>query len=708
MIYDFVSSNANKLTDPHNLALIGFETQIPERELLNQYYKDLKSKWVNEFYVIDLVETDTVLTAPKDLYFFDLDLLQDDNYFEAIYMLVSSFWPKSIPAKHVTHKWTEIVKSWEDTSLDFITIEKLVGKINDASKLDTLNEEELYQFYEYLIRQKRFDLFENFKLLPNLKGDFIKKGDLKRAINIDVYYLDIADIIVPEVSQKIVKSNFESGLEFDSYNRKKLSEEINTKVIALTKDLIVEKNMTLDDSVRNALISLCSIFPSEKASSVRKELMPYLCIFYGVDYSEKIIENIEDERFDYDYTPFRGLVKNFLLDIIKASKADATWIINMSGFLKTVLDKIFSNKELKEVVEQLPVFPNQNYTLCRLSDLRREINFPSDQEDSELLKRIYKDVIEDIKKELILPEFAEFVGEGNEKAGIELSGKLEQRFREKGTFEEITEHPYKRIILEIIEKITDSKEWEELFPNISEKKAIVMMAKISNQSVRNDLFSIIGLEDKKIALLGKLSKNKDIARIIELGQIAVEMENRANSDFEFLKRIGVHIENLVRERIKDSVDSFSIEVLEQQDGQDMVVKVNGKTLYYIEVKSRWDINSSTTMSTNQIKNAVRNKNCYSLCSVDMTNFNPENINKFEVKDIATILDRIKFVNDIGTRIEPLIANAITAEGSDANVKLSPDYRVLVPQPLISSVGQSMDVFVNHLVDILGLKNNEHA
>ena len=58
------------------------------------------------------------------------------------------------------------------------------------------------------------------------------------------------------------------------------------------------------------------------------------------------------------------------------------------------------------------------------------------------------------------------------------------------------------------------------------------------------------------------------------------------------------------------------------------------------------------MSTNQSKKAAKYKDCYSLCCVEMCDYNPDDGSRYEVNDLNKILDRIKFRNDIGGKIEP--------------------------------------------------------
>lgn len=67
------------------------------------------------------------------------------------------------------------------------------------------------------------------------------------------------------------------------------------------------------------------------------------------------------------------------------------------------------------------------------------------------------------------------------------------------------------------------------------------------------------------------------------------------------------------------------------------------------------------------------------CCVEMSDYYPENGNRHEVKDILEIVGRIKVLNDIGYKIEPLISNALSVEHHEDVIKLTDEYRATVPQ-----------------------------
>ena len=562
----------------------------------------------------------------------------------------------------------------------------------------------LADFYKYLIEINEIEYFDNYKLLPNIKNEFAEKITLYKSVNIPVEFIEIADIIIPDVPRKFVNKDFELGQLFNLYNRYKLSQDFNTKLLEIN----INKDNLLNQDIRNALIKLCSYFaPSIGGPSYRKQLIPKICEFYNLTYTEGFFQNIEDDKFDFDYTPFRVLVKNFFFEIIARCDIDSkyeNWLEKNIAFYKECLQIIAKNSNIEDLIKTLPIFPNQNYELCTQATLKVEELFPLKITDNEYLKKIYENIVGKVKNELVLNDFADLLPERNVRTGLELSSKLEQVFKEAGDYAEINDHTYCSHIFEIVRKITDNEEWANFFPTLSDKRALIMMAKISDNDVKNDLFNIIGLEDKsRISLLGKLAKLSNLERIIELGKNALIQEKVENFDFEFKKKIGVHIEDLIREKIGHDIESFNVIVEEKQDGQDFIIKINEIIVYYIEVKSRWNKDNPIRMSKNQVTNAINNKDKYSLCCVEMSDYKVgQDDERYKVEDIISIIDRIKILNSIGEELEPLMKNIIIERDLENEITIDGDIKATIPRSLIKT-GSDIDTFVDFLIEKLNLK-----
>ncbi|MBK6481570.1 MAG: DUF3883 domain-containing protein [Chitinophagaceae bacterium] len=146
---------------------------------------------------------------------------------------------------------------------------------------------------------------------------------------------------------------------------------------------------------------------------------------------------------------------------------------------------------------------------------------------------------------------------------------------------------------------------------------------------------------------------------------------------------------------------MSLEVKDVQNGQDIVISRNEEEIYYVEVKSRWISANSITMSMPQFTNAATNKNKYSLCCVEMSDYKVGSPERYQVDDVNIIFDRIKILNNIGEEIDPLISGIMKAIDTENDITLTGDYRATIPQRLIRN-GDDIDKFVAYLINKLKL------
>ena len=692
LISNFSEKYSLTIQNPLFLADINFNSNSQNIHL-SEYFKELKSSWVDRFKAIRLVETENERITPENTLFFSSELLLDEKYFDSIYSIVNLYW-NNIPKKDITASWTEYVTKWEYMDMSFIKITDIVKKIEEAKNLDSFSDTiHLKQFYKYLIEYGYGEIFNQYKLLPNIKNEFRLQSQLNTTLNIDDILIKVADIIIPDVPKRYIKSGFEYNLVFEPYDRKQFSKEINSQISEYNKTL--KEDCLLEQEILIALIDYCKIFPSLENTGTRGQLVNLICEYYAIDTKFENLPNITNQEIDF-LTPIKCLLRNFIWEL---KTKDQSWIESNRDFLKKVVFVIYDYYEYDDIVQTLPIFPNQLFELCKRSELKLDGNIPDE------LKDLFDDIVKPakvIRSTLVLDGFGSSIKDGETKYSKSLGDSIEKVFQDEMPLTQINEHPHKKEILWIIKKIADDDKWAKYFPTIEEKKAIIMMARISDNETKNDLFSIIGLDKRKIALLGKISRRDDLERLIALGEAAIEEENRNNADFNFKYTIGTHIEKLIREKIGSELTNFKIEVREQQGGQDIVVEYNNNIVYYIEVKSRWDIRNSITMSPLQMEKSVINKSKYSLCCVDMTSYKVGEPDRYNVTDVDIILDRINVLNDIGGRIEPLLTGVLAAKDFDNEITLTGDYRGTVPQSIVK-LGESIDDFVNHLIQII--RNN---
>ena len=176
-------------------------------------------------------------------------------------------------------------------------------------------------------------------------------------------------------------------------------------------------------------------------------------------------------------------------------------------------------------------------------------------------------------------------------------------------------------------------------------------------------------------------------------------------------KIGKHIEDKLREKMKsDLTDKLSVEtkpkvdedweIADIQNGQDVVISINNKPVYYIEIKAKWTFNfESAHMSSNQMKMAIRHTDCYSLCCVDLTkevdNYFPE---------IDTIINNTYAHLHIANEIRDIMSGIISADDKFAlkneeqrGITMGGDYRCNIPKKVFVN-GASFDSLINAIVE----------
>lgn len=688
MIFDFVQRNAEIIQHPIQLASIEFKTEN-SNSFLSDYFMEFRQKWVGSFKTFPLVETENGRLAPNSVHFLDEELLLDDSHYDSIYAVVKHFW-EDVPIKELAQEWTQKITPWEDLDLQLITIKDIISRIEEAGQLDFIdNPDDLRSFYAYLIEQGHSEVFNKHKLLPNIKNEFRSFSSLHSILNIDDVLIKVADVLIPDIPKSYINPDFELDLGFEPYDRKQFSKDINSQIADLNKELTTA-NLLPEDKL-HSLIQYCNIFPSVEETSRRKQVMPLICEYYDTDSTTIHLPNIKDQKIEW-LTPIKCLLRNFLLNM---SHKETSWVEEKLEFVERVLEPIHNYFDYTDLAQTLPIFPNQLFEFCQQGNLKTDEN----EKIPDSLKDLYDDIVKPknpIRSTLVCDGFSKFLKNKDGKTPKNVADVIDKRFQEKMPYLQINEHPYKGEIMGIIETMTNDAKWKEYFPTINADKAHILMARIEDDETKDDLFSIIGLEKSKIALLGDLSRHAELDKIIELGKRALEEQKRNYADFQFKHWIGTHIENLIRESVGNELGDLNIRVREEQGGQDIVVESNGQIVYYIEVKSRWDKRNSIEMSPLQLKKSVNNKDNYSLCCVDMCDYKPGQPERYEVEDISLIIDRIDVLNDIGKQVKPLMEGIMSVKDTDTQITLTGDYKGTIPQSIVKE-GQAMTDFVKYLI-----------
>jgi hypothetical protein len=634
LIFDFLKSNVISVSNPLLYAQINFKRNT-ENNLLNEYFETLQNTWVKEYKLLPIVDTIHGFKPVNEVCFLDEELLNNAKYFDDIYTLVSIFY-SNIPKKEKIILWSRFVGEWTNENAEFIKHQSLVEKISKEN-LSTFDKKCLINYYKHLIEEEKINYFSEHPLLPNLEGEFCLFSLLLTPQNLTETLIDIGKALIPSSIEKLVHTDFCFDFRFDKFNRKDFSNSVRTKLDEMqassyiylseatnAENYIVqslENTKKLEDCFFINLLMYCKLNNNLNSQSKPSALVKIISKYYSIDESLIQLSNLENQEENLDIRSARKIFVQIFFNLLQYHNKE--WV-------KSNLELLFEiancyEDSFKEVYSTSKIYPNQLNQLKSNSELKRDIDIIPEIID--LYNKVTKS---EIRKDLVYREFNEFVAEDRFINDKYLTNLIEDIFF--GTdIHNINEHPFKEEILNIISKLRDKK-YAELFPRLDDKKANLMLDVVTNESTKNEIFSIVTLKESDLKKLGKLVQEDNFSAILNAATALIQQQIENYGNFHHKYEIGTYIENLIRQKLSTelqdrvSFDKESVETTDIQGGQDIIVFLDGNSVYFIEVKSRWDSRNSVSMSKLQLQRAVEENERYALCAVDITRYKGTNDN----------------------------------------------------------------------------------
>lgn len=418
---------------------------------------------------------------------------------------------------------------------------------------------------------------------------------------------------------------------------------------------------------------------------------------------------VEAEEIRYNELPLRNMTKQFLQDYRTAYLQKSPQQREEElPLLRDCLELLSKDSDMrKEVLSAAQIFPNQLAELCLANSLVIEKEFgPSGSKQVEYADQLkdWATLIfgSDYRRELVHEDFAEALQrlERPEQTGKILASSLERQLADKQSLDKINDHPNQRVILDIIQRMSGI--WEGYFLQINSLKAIITLNRVTDDGLKNSLFGIMSLPDRQIEDIGRLAKAKNLPEILKRAQELVDNQLEQAEKLAFKKLLGEQIELVIKKRMQAQLQQLEVAVLNQQNGQDLVIRVAGTVVYQIEVKSRWNKDYTTTLSYNQSTQAVLHPERYALCSVDLVDYYPtDGSSRHDITNVDQIVERIRFVTDIGEQIKPLVGELKRMETDEDAVRLADQFRIMVPRR-ITYAGKPFGEFMDYLGGVLSV------
>ncbi|MEA5429701.1 protein NO VEIN domain-containing protein [Arcicella lustrica] len=231
---------------------------------------------------------------------------------------------------------------------------------------------------------------------------------------------------------------------------------------------------------------------------------------------------------------------------------------------------------------------------------------------------------------------------------------------------------YRRNIIDIIRNFKPDQKnnelYERLFPATSRNKSAILVQLADGDAS----FTILSQNEAVIKKLAGIAGHPNLDELIKLGEDALLRKQQEEAEMQYKKKIGNHLEEVLLKRLSQNINA---KVVSEQDGQDLVVYIDEKPVYYIEVKSKWLETTPIRISRNQTLRAHENPNGFALCSIDMSKY--AGVDKYEVENIESVIDFMKFNTDLGSKVGHLVDIYANAHQLD-KFSLDGDYRTLIP------------------------------
>lgn len=705
LIFGFLKSNVLRVSNPLLYAQINFKRNT-ENNLLNEYFETIQKTWIEEYKLLPIVETPDGFKPINEVCFFNEELLNNTEYFDDIYTLVSTFY-NNIPTKDKVILWSKFASEWTNEKNEFIGHKDLVEKISNEH-LSKFDKDCLINYYKNLIAEEKINYFSEHTLLPNLDGKLCFLSLLLTPQNLNETLIEIGKSLIPNSIERLIHKDFCFNLHFEKFNRKDFSNSVKTILddkkastyIYIPENLnkenynvqSFEEIEKLESNFFESLLKYCKLNNNVNSQSKPLSLVKIISKYYSLDENLVQLSNLENQEENLDIRSSRKILVQIFFNLLQYHNED--WVKENIELLFEIAN--CNEDSLKEVYSTSKIYPNQINQLKSISDLKKDIDIIPEIKD--LYNKVTKD---EIRKDLVYKEFNEFVAEDRLINSKYLTNQIEDIFF-NSDIHNINEHPFKDEILKIISSLRDKK-YAELFPRLDDKKAKLMLDVVTNENTKDEIFSIVTLKESELKKLGQLVQEDNFSALLDKATDLLQQQIETEADFRHKHEIGTYIESLIREKLsselKDRVSfgNKETEATNIQGGQDIVVFIDENPVYFIEVKSRWNSQNSVSMSKLQLQRAVEENECYSLCAVDITRYTGEN-DKYKLTT-DEILPLTKFVTNIGDTIKPLIEDNLEAEKQqDKSIHLI-DYRGIIPQDIIQ-VGNDFDNFIKLLLEII--------
>lgn len=717
IIFDYISLHTSEWENVHYLAPIYFDITNANKEL-SDYYKTLKSKWLQEMQKLDIIYNDIVYKKPSEVYVVDAMLAKaiadNDQLLNALHKVLSNMYPGAVPESKLLGYWSGIFTRWyENTTCNqVLSISDIIDHIVNNG-MEAVNENDLLTICEYLRDSEQERFFDKNILLTEdgtltNKTEGYKQGAFGNKLKASIKEL------LPEQTGKFVKDDFVDLVKLPIFDNKDIKEALSScteslqakiKVVSDTAKLTWETHTTapttdglLSEKQRIALLDYCRMAIPRNSTAFQAKALELVCEYYDYkfDYTDTI---------DADFFEWRGAIRTLLCNVLteftllnddeKQTKVD--WI-------KRLITCIYEFSDFSGMLQNYRIYLSQDKEFCYCKDLKKDTGIPEKMKDVYNTLMSTSEIEIELRKRLFDADFGKIAHTDAVCEVVLLGKEIMDEIQKSGKYlSEIDSYEYKDLIMDIINNFDeeDGTLWKNAFETIYKDIPSLLAKLVLNKENREPMIKIMKVKDKdRLNKAAEIIEDENLITIWNLGKSIWQEKQNAEADFEKKKELGEYVETYLRKELRDELTGYELKVNidNMQGGQDIVISINDKPIYYIEVKSRWITADSVMMSATQLVRSVEKKECYSLFAVDMVGFNGENVKEhIYPKSIDDFVRRIRVVDYIGYLNDEIIP---TKRDPHEEVHIGGDYKVIVPQNLIVRNHISYIEFIDKLKNIV--------
>ncbi len=453
---------------------------------------------------------------------------------ERIWELEYKLFPNKVPAKKDIHNWYSVV--WNDCFKDnlkaiteFIVEEKSIDELSKRLNNDVVKSIEwLNEYFDLLNFEEKFIeniIGDKFSVIPNQKGIFKKKSELKIDQKIEDELKNVLEILGIDIRESLRHNQIKTASKYKDTVDGQITYHTRTQ-----EDVIDEINKILEVTGTNknpnsgkAISYLITLFSEDEAFPKHREILYQFCIdLIPSEISEKkIIKQWSDSIWKNCDKPRIGRLISTIseskninsLQVILGNKSlqeASDWVNSFIAFLNQ------QGLSEKLNLKTSPILPNQNGDFCIKDDLFLD-NGQIDEELKDILEALGYPIRRELLDKNIFIELPKNRERNAEFVADEITRLITPRFSEFPRSEESKE-VFKSLFLWFNQ---NKKEANELFESLYNNKHKLydddeIAANLEKAEILDEIIGETGLSAKELKdKLKALLTNPNITEILK-------------------------------------------------------------------------------------------------------------------------------------------------------------------------------------------------